>query len=175
MMHSGQERLHSLNIEFIHINVCIAYIQDIFIEALMSHPELSLRRKIALVRAINKIIMIQNDLFARHRIRDGEEFADEMSEYSFSTEGWVNGKKILESSPDGSSVDDDGASFVSTVAPSSHSAAPSTQTAHTEDSGNTTNPNHTNRSAYSVDTETSICPFADLTKNAGTSTKIWAN
>ncbi|KAJ5309670.1 uncharacterized protein N7443_002131 [Penicillium atrosanguineum] len=171
IMHSGQERLHSLNIEFIHINVCIAYIQDIFIEALMSHPQLSLRRKIALVRAINKIIMIQNDLFARHRIRDGEEYADEMSEYSFSTEGWVNGKKVLGSS-DGSSADDDGASFVSTAAPS---VAPSTQTAHTEDSGNTANTAHTNRSAYSVDAETSICPFADLAKNAGTSTKIWAN
>jgi hypothetical protein len=172
-MHSGQERLHSLNIEFIHINVCIAYIQDIFIEALMSHPQLSLRRKIALIRAINKIIMIQNDLFARHRIRDGEEYADEMSEYSFSTEGWVNGKKILGSS-DGSS-EDDGASFVSTAAPSTHSVAPSTQTSHTEHSLNTTDTKHPNRSAYSVNVETSACPFADLAKNAGTSTKIWAN
>lgn len=172
-MHGGQERLHSLNIEFIHINVCIAYIQDIFIEALMSHPQLSLRRKIALIRAINKIIMIQNDLFARHRIRDGEEFADEMSEYSFSTEGWVNGKKILGNS-DGSS-EDDGASFVSNVAPSTHSAAPSTQTSHTEQSLNTTNTSHTNRSASSVNAEASACPFADLAKNAGTSTKIWAN
>ena len=165
MMHSGQERLHSLNIEFIHINACIGFIQDIFIEALMSHPQLSLRRKIALVRAVNKIIMIQNDLFARHRIRDGEEYADEMSEYSFSREGWVNGKKILGSS-DASSVDDDSASIVSTTTPSTHSAAPSAQTDHTT---------NTNQSAYSVDPQGSICPFAALAKNAGTSTKIWAN
>lgn len=174
-MHSGQERLHSLNIEYIHINACIAFIQDIFIETLMSHPQLSLRRKIALVRAVNKIIMVQNDLFARHRVRDGEEFADEMSEYGFSREGWVNGQKILGSS-DGRSVDeDDGASFVSTAAPSTHttqSAAPSTQTDHTTQSGHTTS---TNQSAYGVNPQESICPFADLAKNAGTSTKIWAN
>jgi hypothetical protein len=162
MMHSGQERLHSLNIEYIHINACIAFIQDIFIEALMSHPQLSLRRKIALVRAVNKIIMIQNDLFARHRVRDGEEFADEVSEYSFSREGWLNGQKILGSS-DGSSVnEEDGASFVSTAAPSTH----------TTQSGHATS---TNQSAYGVNPQGSICPFADLAKNAGTSTKIWAN
>jgi hypothetical protein len=162
MMHSGQERLHSLNIEYIHINACIAFIQDIFIEALMSHPQLSLRRKIALVRAVNKIIMIQNDLFARHRVRDGEEFADEMSEYSFSREGWVNGQKILGSS-DGSTVnEDDGASFVSTAAPSTHTKQSSDATS-------------TNQSAYGVNLQESICPFADLAKNAGTSTKIWAN
>jgi len=164
-MHSGQERLHTLNIEFIHINACIGYIQDIFIEALMSHPQLSLRRKIALVRAVNKIIMIQNDLFARHRVRDGEEHSDEMSEYSFSQERRVNGKEVVGSS-DGSSV---GASV---VAPSTHGAAPWMKTTHTTQSSHTMS---MNQSTYSANLQESICPFADLAKNAGTSTKIWAN
>jgi hypothetical protein len=35
--------------------------------------------QIALVRAVNKILWIQNDLFARYHSSDGEEFADEMS------------------------------------------------------------------------------------------------
>lgn len=74
MMHAGQERLHPLNIEFIHMNACVGYMQDIFVEALLSHPQLSLRRKIALVRAVNKILWIQNDLFAKWRVRDGEEY-----------------------------------------------------------------------------------------------------
>lgn len=78
-MHSGQERLHELNIEYVHVGACLGYIQDVFTEALMSHPQLSIQRKTALLRAVNKIIWIQNDLFAKWRVRDGEEFAEEMS------------------------------------------------------------------------------------------------
>jgi hypothetical protein len=157
MMHASQERLHPLNIEFVHINVCMGFIQDIFIEALLSHPQLSLRRKIALVRAVNKILWIQNDLFAKWRVRDGEEYADEMSVYSFGSgkEGYIGDKKIL-GSDSSSSVDDDSASVISSIAPSTHT----TQTIQTT---------HTNAS------KTSVCPFADLAKGSATETKIWAN
>lgn len=167
MMHSGQERHHSLNIEFIHINACMAYIQDIFIEALMSHPQLSLRRKIALVRAVNKILMIQLDLFARWRVRDGEEFADEMSTYSFgSREGYVGDKQILGSS-DGSSVDDDQSSIAdSNVAQSVQSPAASMDTAHSTQSTST---------LHRATSQRSACPFASMGKETGTETKIWAN
>lgn len=95
LMHCGQVRMYTLNIEFIHLGACLGFIQDIFIEALMSHPHLSLQRKVALVRAISKIIWIQNDLFARWYVRDGEEFADEMSERNVEREGYVDGKKVL--------------------------------------------------------------------------------
>ncbi|KAJ5364086.1 uncharacterized protein N7496_009799 [Penicillium cataractarum] len=158
MMHCGQERLHPLNIEFVHINVCMGFIQDIFIEALLSHPHISLRRKIALVRAVNKILWIQNDLFAKWRVRDGEEYADEMSVYSFGSgkEGYIGDKKIL-GSDTSSSADDDAASIVSSIAPSTYT----TQTIQTS---------HTNAS------KTSVCPFADLaSKGSATETKIWAN
>ena len=153
MMHSGLERMHALNIEYIHIGACLGYIQDIFLEALMSHPSISLRRKVALVRAINKIIWIQNDLFSKWRIRDGEEYADEASMYSFgSREGYLGDQKILGESSSGS-AEDDSSSIRSSVAPSvAPSIAPS-----------------------AAPSNISACPFADFAKNTSTETKIWAN
>ncbi|RAK99071.1 protoglobin family protein [Aspergillus ibericus CBS 121593] len=126
MMHTAQERLYSLNIEYIHIGACLGFIQDIFTEALMSHPHLSLPRKTALVRAISKIIWIQNDLFAKWRIRDGEEYADEMSEIIVDEkEGYLGEKKILgDSSASASSSEDDRSSVHSGTVPSSTSACP---------------------------------------------------
>lgn len=157
MMHAGQERLHPLNIEFIHMNACVGYMQDIFVEALLSHPQLSLRRKIALVRAVNKILWIQNDLFAKWRVRDGEEYADEMSVYSFGSdkEGYIGDKKIL-GSDSSSSTDDDSASVISSIAPSTHTT-------------------HTIQTSHANASRTSVCPFADLAKNSATETKIWAS
>ncbi|KKK27228.1 hypothetical protein ARAM_003271 [Aspergillus rambellii] len=117
LMHVAQERLHKLNIEYVHM---------------------------ALIRAISKIIWIQNDLIAKWRIRDGEEYADEMSEINLDDkEGYLGEKKILGDSSSASSSDDDRASIISSIAPS---IAPSTASA---------------------------CPFAEMTKPA-TNTKIWA-
>jgi hypothetical protein len=163
MMHSGQVRSAPLNIEYIHIGACMGYIQDIWIEAMMSHPVLSLRRKIALVRAVNKILWIQNDLFARYHVHDGDEFADEMSEFSCDDrEGYLGDKKILGSSS-GSSVDDDQSSISSGVAPSTLSAAPSSTTIP---AASTTIP---------AASKTTVCPFAELGKSTTSETKIWAN
>ena len=162
MMHSGQERIHPLNIEYVHISACMGYIQDIFMEALLSHPHLSLRRKLALVRAVNKILWIQNDLFAKWRVRDGEEWADEMSIYSFasSREGYVGDKKILGNSS-GSSEDD--RSSITSAAPSTaQSVAPSTQTADSS------------RTGQSGNVKASACPFAEFAKGQSMETKIWA-
>ncbi|OQE79101.1 hypothetical protein PENNAL_c0053G06575 [Penicillium nalgiovense] len=148
----GQARMSPLNIEYIHLGACLGYIQDIWIEAMLSHPHLSLRRKIALVRAVNKILWIQNDLFARYHSSDGDEFADEMSEFNYTEdqEGYLGDKRILGSSS-GSSTEDDRSSISSGVAPSIDSAAPSTKS------------------------KVSACPFADMGKNSSTETKIWAN
>ncbi|KAJ5713796.1 uncharacterized protein N7483_010977 [Penicillium malachiteum] len=172
-MHCGQERLAPLNIEYIHIGACLGFISDIFIEALMCHPQLSMRRKLALVRALNKIIWIQNDLFAKWHVRNGEEFGDEISMYSFGSgnkEGFLAGKRILGSSS-GSSLDDDQASIAPSIAPSTLSTAPSFLTTHSGSSGHTTTSTHT-----AAPEMRSACPFADFAKNnSSTETKIWAN
>lgn len=100
MMHVGQGRKHPLHVEYIHISACLGFIQDILLEAILSHPKLKLDQKIAITKAMNKIFWIQNDLFAKWYVRDGDEFKDDMEEREVEQEGYVNGKKVIESEED---------------------------------------------------------------------------
>ncbi|KAK0730271.1 Protoglobin-domain-containing protein [Lasiosphaeris hirsuta] len=96
MMHTGLGRTHPLHIEYIHIGAGLAVIQDILNEAILSHPRLQLPRKIAITKALNKVIWIQNDLFTKWYVHDGDEFTDGMDFGIIEKEGWLNGKKILD-------------------------------------------------------------------------------
>ena len=96
MMHVGLGRTHPLHIEYIHLGACLSFIQDIMTEAILSHPKLPLPRKIALVKALGKIIWIQNDLMAKWHIREGvDEFAVDDDEIEVEEEGYLHGKKIV--------------------------------------------------------------------------------
>lgn len=96
MMHTGIGRTHPLHIEYMHISAALAVIQDILSEAILSHPRLALARKIAVVKALGKVIWIQNDLFAKWYVVDGEEFTDGV-DYAelLDREGYLRGKKVL--------------------------------------------------------------------------------
>lgn len=96
MMHVGQGREHPLHVEYIHIGVCLSFIQDTFTEAILSHPRLQLSRKIALVKAMGKVIWIQNDLFAKWYVRDGQEYAGgEMEQVAVEEEeGYLQGQRV---------------------------------------------------------------------------------
>ncbi|RDB30264.1 hypothetical protein Hypma_007171 [Hypsizygus marmoreus] len=59
-----------LRIEYMHCAIMLGYVQDIVVNAVLTHDELDRETKIAIVRALNKLIWIQNDIFARHYIRD---------------------------------------------------------------------------------------------------------
>ncbi|EJT75356.1 hypothetical protein GGTG_05293 [Gaeumannomyces tritici R3-111a-1] len=98
MMHVGLGRAHPLHVEYIHLGVCLAFIQDIMSEAILSHPRLPMDRKIALVKALGKVIWIQNDLMAKWQVRDGAEFRDDDDEGTvvIEDEGYLHGKKILD-------------------------------------------------------------------------------
>ncbi|KAM0272594.1 hypothetical protein ACHAQH_008625 [Verticillium albo-atrum] len=101
MMHVGLGRKHPLHVEYVHLGVCLAFIQDVMTEAILSHPRLHIQRKIALVKALGKVIWIQNDLMAKWHVRDGDEFrAEGEEEIVIEKEGYLNGKKILEGSDD---------------------------------------------------------------------------
>ncbi|KAK4211081.1 Protoglobin-domain-containing protein [Rhypophila decipiens] len=100
MMHTGIGRTHPLHIEYIHIGAGLAVIQDILTEAILSHPRLHMQRKIAIVKALGKVIWIQNDLFTKWYVHDGEEFTDGMDFGEIEKEGWLHGKKVLESDSD---------------------------------------------------------------------------
>jgi len=97
MMHVGLGRTHPLHIEYIHLGACLSFIQDIMTEAILSHPKLPLPRKISLVKALGKIIWIQNDLMAKWHIREGvDEFAvNDDDDIEIEEEGYLHGKKIV--------------------------------------------------------------------------------
>lgn len=100
MMHTGIGRTHPLHIEYIHIGAGLAVIQDILTEAILSHPRLPTSRKVAIVKALGKVIWIQNDLFTKWYVHDGEEFTDGMDFGEIEKEGWLHGKKVLDSDSD---------------------------------------------------------------------------
>ncbi|KAH8726175.1 Protoglobin-domain-containing protein [Phaeosphaeriaceae sp. PMI808] len=107
MMHVGQGRVHPLHVEYVHIGVTLSFIQDVLTEAILSHPRLKMERKIALVKALSKVIWIQNDLFAKWYVRDGEEFDEEVLVPEIEAEGYLHGRKILKDGSDsGSEIED---------------------------------------------------------------------
>lgn len=96
------------------LGASLGHIQDSMTEFILSHPQLDLTRKIALVRAIGKVIWIQNDLLAKWHIQDGQEYfegaeCDNSQEKTFEPEG----PKCDQSVPGRSSVDslDEGSSL----------------------------------------------------------------
>ena len=97
MMHVGLGRSHPLHVEYVHIGVTLSVVQDVLTEAILSHPRLPARRKIAVVKALGKVIWIQNDLFAKWYVRDGEEFLGDGEEVAaVEKEGWLRGRKVLD-------------------------------------------------------------------------------
>jgi hypothetical protein len=97
MMHVGLGRAHPLHVEYIHLGICLSFIQDILTEAILSHPRLHLQRKMAIVKAIGKVIWIQNDLMAKWHVRDGAEFqTGDTEDVVIEKEGYLHGKKVLD-------------------------------------------------------------------------------
>ncbi|KAH6897732.1 Protoglobin-domain-containing protein [Coprinopsis sp. MPI-PUGE-AT-0042] len=72
LMHTGEagfkhrEKKPALRVEFMHCAILLGYVEDILIEAVLEHPDLDQKTKLVVTRAVNKILWIQNDLFARH-------------------------------------------------------------------------------------------------------------
>lgn len=96
-MHVGLGRAHPLHIEYVHLGICLGFIQDIMTEAILAHPRLHLQRKIGLVKALGKVIWIQNDLMAKWHVRDGAEYVKaDGEEVVVEKEGYLHGQKILE-------------------------------------------------------------------------------
>ncbi|KAK4501246.1 hypothetical protein PRZ48_007053 [Zasmidium cellare] len=96
LMHIGLGRRNPLHVDYLFLGACLGYIQDALTEAILSHPKLHLQRKIAIVKAIGKVIWIQNDLLAKWHVRDGDEYIDhEHDQAQEEPEGYLHGKKIF--------------------------------------------------------------------------------
>ncbi|KAF8636127.1 hypothetical protein AX17_003771 [Amanita inopinata Kibby_2008] len=59
-----------LRVEYIHLALTLGLVQDIITTKVLKHPDLTMETKLAVTRALNKLIWLQNDLFARHYIED---------------------------------------------------------------------------------------------------------
>jgi len=76
IMHTGQpgfkhrEKRPELRVEYIHMSALLGYVVDIVVGAVMEMTEIDTATKSKVIRALNKVIWIQNDLFARHYLTD---------------------------------------------------------------------------------------------------------
>ncbi|KAF8998248.1 hypothetical protein BDQ17DRAFT_1428540 [Cyathus striatus] len=62
-----------LRVEYIHCVILLGFVEDIIISTVIAHPGLDTETKLAVSKAVNKILWIQNDLFARHYIEQTEQ------------------------------------------------------------------------------------------------------
>lgn len=81
VMHTGRpgfkhrEKRPELRVEYIHISALLGYVVDIVVGAVMD-MELTTEMKGNVIRALNKVLWIQNDLFAWHYM-PGDEKGEE--------------------------------------------------------------------------------------------------
>lgn len=72
-MHTGkpgfkhQESKPELRVEFIHIGALLGYVLNVVIGATMG-MDIDTGTKTLVITALNKVLWVQNDLFARHYI-----------------------------------------------------------------------------------------------------------
>ncbi|KAJ6260601.1 hypothetical protein Dda_4827 [Drechslerella dactyloides] len=100
LMHVGKGRKNPLHVDYVFLGACLGFIQDALFEAILSHPRLELPKKISIVKALGKVIWIQNDLMEKWHNSDGLDFVasdedDEALEEGDEQEGYLHGKKIL--------------------------------------------------------------------------------
>ena len=73
LMHTGKpgfkhrEKKPELRVEYIHIGALLGYVLNVVIGAAMS-LDIDIEMKSKVIIALNKVLWIQNDLFARHYI-----------------------------------------------------------------------------------------------------------
>jgi len=83
IMHTGQPgfkhrvKRPELRVEYIHMGALLGYVVDIVVGAVMSMDVIDNDMKCKVIRALNKVVWIQNDLMARHYLAKGGEEAGE--------------------------------------------------------------------------------------------------
>ena len=73
-MHTGKPgfkhraKRPDLRVEYIHMGALLGYVVDIVVGAVMEMDVIDTQMKSRVIRALNKVVWIQSDLFARHYI-----------------------------------------------------------------------------------------------------------
>ncbi|KAG6809596.1 hypothetical protein H0H92_015616 [Tricholoma furcatifolium] len=76
IMHTGvagfahRAKKPGLRVEYIHCAALLGFVEDVLLNVVVSHPDLDVETKVAVTRAVNKLLWIQNDLFARHYMKE---------------------------------------------------------------------------------------------------------
>lgn len=76
VMHTGQpgfkhrEKRPQLRVEVMHMSLLLGYVEDIVLKAVMGAEGVDASTKTNVIRAFNKVLWIQNDLFQRHYVAD---------------------------------------------------------------------------------------------------------
>lgn len=68
-IHTKKMGNKKLQIDYLYVNALFGYVEDILIGAIMDLPVDNVTKKAA-IRAFNKLLWIQNDLFVRHYLED---------------------------------------------------------------------------------------------------------
>ncbi|KAG4434460.1 hypothetical protein IFR05_010070 [Cadophora sp. M221] len=83
IMHTGQPgfkhrvKRPELRVEYIHMGALLGYVVDIVVGAVMGMDVIDNDMKCKVIRALNKVVWIQNDLMARHYLaKSGEDVGE---------------------------------------------------------------------------------------------------
>ncbi|KAG8785672.1 hypothetical protein FRC12_017289 [Ceratobasidium sp. 428] len=82
LMHTGEAGLkhrklagkEGFRVDHIHLSGLLGWTMDQMIVIILRHESLSLAKKETIIRSLHKVMWIQQDLFSRHYVRDGEEY-----------------------------------------------------------------------------------------------------
>ena len=76
IMHTGvpgfkhREKRPELRVEYIHMGLLLGYVEDVVVKSVLEMDGVDAETKAKVARAFNKLLWIQNDLFARHYVVD---------------------------------------------------------------------------------------------------------
>ncbi|KAG8999304.1 hypothetical protein FRB94_006235 [Tulasnella sp. JGI-2019a] len=101
IMHTGQpgfahrKNKPELRVDYMHMAALLGYVVDVVLGAVIEHPDLDGPTKSAILRALNKVIWIQNDLFARHYMPDSYNPTSALAPLSNTNQWVVYGLKAI--------------------------------------------------------------------------------
>ena len=83
VMHTGQpgfkrrEKRPELRVEYMHMALLLGFLEDMVVEAVAAMDDVELETKVKVLRGWNKVLWIQNDLFAKYYVKDVRDIGKE--------------------------------------------------------------------------------------------------
>ncbi|CAF5129172.1 unnamed protein product, partial [Rotaria sp. Silwood1] len=72
-MHTDQINSASINVDYIHINSLLGYLENLLIDVIFNTDSIDEKTKCGIIMAINKFFWIQNDFFTMHYLRSAKD------------------------------------------------------------------------------------------------------